>query len=414
MTEAPFTSFERTFQLERQIGYYKGKTPGPIALFVAGMHGNEPSGILALKKVFERLDQLKPDFRGTVIGITGNLEALSQNKRFIDEDLNRNWNLYIDRLINDKSLQYAEDEQRKEMVNYLQQVVNDATREIFVFDLHSTSSESVPFVSINDTLRNRRLVRGIPVPVILGLEEQMDGTLLSILSELGISSLLFEAGQHTDWASVENQHAFIWLMLKRLKCIKPGDIPGFSRFYQILAKESPEHRRIFEVTYREQIDPVDNFKMKPEFVNFQRIEKGEHVAHTVGGPVEAPLAGRIFLPLYQELGDDGFFIVRQVNPTWLRISETLRNLQLDKMLGYLLGVKAHPEKEATMVINPKVALKALGLFHLLGYRKEKQTKGRLEVTRLKYDRKRPTPKQVLDNFNQLWLSNGQAPTAGIS
>ena len=354
MTETLSISFDRTFRQEREIGYFRGTKPGPTALFVAGLHGNEPSGIIALKKVFASLDQLKPDVSGSIIGISGNLEALSQNRRFIDEDLNRNWDLYIDRAVEGKSPRFVEDHQRRELVDYFQTVLEEASGEVFVFDLHSTSSKSVPFVSLNDTLRNRSLVKGLPIPIILGLEEQMDGTLLSLVSDLGISSLLFEAGQHEDLSSIENQCSFIWMMLKKMKCIKPGDIPGFNRYYQNLAKITSEHRRIFEVIHREEIEPADNFKMKSNFVNFRKISQGEHVANDIKGPVQAPMSGRIFMPLYQEQGDDGFFIVRGVNPIWLRISETLRNLKLDKILAYLLGVKRHPQKKGTMLINPKV------------------------------------------------------------
>ena len=99
------------------------------------------------------------------------------------------------------------------------------------------------------------------------------------------------------------------------------------------------------------------------------------------------------------------------NPIWLRISETLRKLKLDKILAYLLGVKSHPQKKGTMLINPKVALKALGISHLLGYRKERQENGLLEVTRLKHDRTQPSPKEVLDNFNQMLA---QTENSGIT
>ena len=60
------------------------------------MHGNEPAGVEAIHTVIELLERekkIKPhfEFRGTLLGLIGNLEAFSQKLRFIDKDLNRSW-----------------------------------------------------------------------------------------------------------------------------------------------------------------------------------------------------------------------------------------------------------------------------------------------------------------------------------
>jgi succinylglutamate desuccinylase len=52
--------------------------------------------------------------------------------------------------------------------------------------------------------------------------------------------------------------------------------------------------------------------MKPGFDSFQFIEKGELLAEDKSGAITAPIDGRIFMPLYQIAGDDGFFIVEEV------------------------------------------------------------------------------------------------------
>ena len=408
MAETLFTSFDRTFPLRRKIGSYQGVKTGPVALFFAGIHGNEPSGIIALQKVFASLEEHKPEFKGTIIGVMGNLSALEEKKRFIDEDLNRNWDLYLESRNNQEPP--AETKERNEISDCLHEILRSHKEEVYVIDLHSTSSESVPFVSIHDTMRNRWLVGSIPTPIILGLEEKMDGTLLSVLNDLGISSILFEAGQHDKWSSVENHYAFVWLMLERLGCLRGSDIPGFSKFVQVLAKESVYHRSVYEVVYKEVIDPKDNFIMKSGYVNFQMITQGEPVGHNVKGPIHSPKSGRIFMPLYQEQGEDGFFIVQEINPTWLRISRFFRNLKLDRALGLLAGVKVHPDRKGTYVINPKVALNALKFFHLFGYRKEKTNNGMLEVTRWKYDKVYPPTLEVLKNFERVFKRNGIART----
>ena len=78
----------------RIIDRYEGKEPGPLLICIGGMHGNEPAGILAIQEVFRLLDiedACNPEFsyRGSFIGIRGNLRAIQNEQRFIDRDLNR-------------------------------------------------------------------------------------------------------------------------------------------------------------------------------------------------------------------------------------------------------------------------------------------------------------------------------------
>ena len=76
---------------ERIIGNYHSNNEKTV-VFTAAIHGNEQSGVIALKRFFKDIKQLDLKIDGTVIGIIGNINALSKNVRFIDEDLNRIWN----------------------------------------------------------------------------------------------------------------------------------------------------------------------------------------------------------------------------------------------------------------------------------------------------------------------------------
>ena len=51
--------------------------------------------------------------------------------------------------------------------------------------------------------------------------------------------------------------------------------------------------------------------MKPGYRNFQRITKGEELAMDKKGPIYAPKEGMIIMPLYQNSGNDGFFLVEE-------------------------------------------------------------------------------------------------------
>ena len=69
-------------------------------IFIAAIHGNENSGVIALKKFFREIEQHNIKVDGTIIGLIGNLNALKINARYIDHDLNRMWSTKI---INSKS-----------------------------------------------------------------------------------------------------------------------------------------------------------------------------------------------------------------------------------------------------------------------------------------------------------------------
>ncbi|MEE3227339.1 MAG: succinylglutamate desuccinylase/aspartoacylase family protein, partial [Bacteroidota bacterium] len=75
----------------RILGQYTSNKPGPLLFITGGVHGNEPSGVQALQKVFAQLKQEQPEIKGTVVGVSGNHKALQANVRYIDEDLNRTW-----------------------------------------------------------------------------------------------------------------------------------------------------------------------------------------------------------------------------------------------------------------------------------------------------------------------------------
>ena len=98
----------------------------------------------------------------------------------------------------------------------------------------------------------------------------------------------------------------------------------------------------------------------------------------------------ILMPLYQKLGNDGFFLAREVAPFWLWLSKVLRKSRLADLMHLLPGVKRHPSEKGTVIVNTRVArLYPLQIFHLLGFRKRRQMENQLVVSRRLYDTKSP-------------------------
>ena len=129
------------------------------------------------------------------------------------------------------------------------------------------------FISINDTLRNREEALKYPLPIILGVEEHLEGTILNYINHLGHISVGFEAGQHDAPSSIENQEAFIWTTLINIGCISEYDILDGHIYTERLAKTTTEGKKIFEVRYKYTINDNEEFTMKPHYVNFQNVKK---------------------------------------------------------------------------------------------------------------------------------------------
>lgn len=376
----------------RLLGRHRGAGGGPLLLCVGALHGNEPAGIEALRRVLTRLGDDRPDFRGEILALVGNRPALARHQRYLDEDLNRCWTLdRIEALRGPRGMDApdgpssVEAGEMAELIATLDEVLPRAgEREVYCLDLHTTSSDSVPFLTFSDSLRNRAFARQFPVPLVLGVEEELEGTLLDFVDHLGHVALGVEGGSHRDPASIDHLERAVWLALVSLGMVEVGDVPERDALHRSLERATGDVPSLFEVRYRHALREDDGFRMEPGYRNFQEVEAGEVVARDRRGRIRAPESGRLFLPLYQEKGEEGFFVVRRVAPFWLRISALLRRLGADRLAPWIPGIEPHPRRAGTLVVHPRVARPlTVKIFHLLGYRRERPEEGRLVLTRRK-------------------------------
>ena len=389
----------KTDLTQRVIGTYLGEKPGPNLIFFGGIHGNELSGIYALKTITEELQKSKPAFKGNFYALSGNLKAINMRKRYIGKDLNRIWfpNTMIAKNERNRITEYRE---KIDIISKLIEIVKNG-RPTYLFDLHTTSSHSMPFVSISDTLKNRKIINNLPVNLVLGLEELLDGPMFSFFSELGLPAVLFEAGQHDAISSYENHVAFIWYILAELKSIKKRSIPEYQNCLETLKKNTPGGNRLFEIKQRYLIQDGEKFKMKEGFVNFQKVEKGEVLAHNQYGDIKSERKANVFMPLYQSQGCDGFFLVKEIKPFWFNFSSRTRKWKLDKTMNILPGIKKVKNGISGYQINKSVArYKSISFLHLLGYRRVKDNGSTLKMTRRPYDSRLPKSSKVKANLEK--------------
>lgn len=393
------STLEKSIKVERVIGALKGTTPGPTTIFVGGIHGNEPAGVFALHNVLENLKIKDIPVKGNIYAIAGNLWALEHGRRFQKEDLNRLWSQDKVQNLRNGALQHPKNQDVKEQIDiYItcKEILDNNKGPFYFFDLHTTSSETMPFITVNDNLLNRKFTSQYPIPIVLGIEEYLEGPLLSYVNELGYVAFGFEGGQHDDISSIENHMAFVYLSLVFAGCIKKEDI-DFDHQFGILAKYAISTNSFFEIFDHFKLKSNDTFSMHPGFINFQTIRKGQELAVYNNTEISAPHNGRIFMPLYQHQGSDGFFIIRSIPLFFLKLSALLRRIHLDQFLTYFPGVNWQTKKKQALVVNRKLAFFfTKDFFHLLGYRSKEIDKNHLIM------KNRETVTRKKDYKDTLW------------
>ncbi len=367
-TEVYSQALDKSIEVERMIGHIKGVSPGPTLIFMGGIHGNESAGVFALKRVISYLKNYK--IKGNLYAIAGNLSALKEGIRFHKEDLNRVWTQ--ERMKNlPKTMEEAPNKDVEEQIQINKLINTILTSEkgpFFFFDMHTTSSETPPFLTVNDSLLNRNFTSQYPLPTILGIEEYLDGPILSYMNELGYVAFGFEAGQHDEMGSIENCVSFIFLSMIFAGSLRKDQV-DYYKYRDSLAKYTREKKYIFEIVYRYLIQENEEFNMVPGFYNFQKIKENQHLANSNGRPIKATNNGRIFMPLYQPQGIDGYFTIREIWKPALKLSAFMRKRRLDRVLVFLPGVKWLDEKKSGLIVNKQIArFLAKEIFHLFGYR----------------------------------------------
>lgn len=368
-----------TLESNRIIGRVTSEKPGPTLVFFGGIHGNEHAGVLALEAVFAKLKNgARPLERGTVIALRGNLPALTRRQRFLKHDLNRLWGRdRLARVLEKPHDQRSpEENELTELYREVHQLLALNSPPFYFIDLHTTSSRTLPFITINDSIINRKFSELFPVPVILGIEEYLEGPLLSYINELGYLALGFESGQHDDLRAIGNAEDFIWLALSYSGAVSL-EPEGREHFKRLQAAAFGDHY-FYEIFYRHELPEDHTFQMEEGFWSFQALPKGTHLASEKGMPVEMEKNGILFMPLYQQQGEEGFFLIRRT-PKWaLKLSAWLRKWNLHKALSWLPGVGWADAEKDRLVVNLHVArFLSKPLFHLLGYRSRQQDKSHL-------------------------------------
>jgi succinylglutamate desuccinylase len=375
------TGVDDLADLQRVIGRVHGAAAGACVVVVAGIHGNEPAGVRAARRVLERLAALP--IRGDVVVLAGNLRCLRRGQRFETRDLNRGWNDAALQALRaqDPATLRAEDAEQRELADAVDDAFAGARGERVLVDLHTSSAPGIPFVLFGDTVAQCDFVRALPIPLLLGLVEQVEGILAEHYTARGAVTFCVEGGQHASADAEHNLEAAVWLSLAQAGVVD-GTLPEVAPARARLDAARAGLPHLLEVVFRHAIGPDDGFVMEPGFLNISRAHRGQLLARDRHGEIRAPADGAVVLPLYQKQGNDGFFWARAIPHRRLRWAGLLRRLPIDAAVRRLPGIESDRDHPHRIVVHGGQIRRPLSsLLRLLGYRRERAIDGRRVLER---------------------------------
>ena len=299
------------------IEHVKGAGPGPLLLCIGGLHGNEPAGVRALEAMIETIAARRRHLKGDFVAVAGNLQALGAGRRFLAYDLNRVWTparvaaVRSPDAANGSALD-PEDLEMLRILDVLDEVAELRRGPVYVLDIHTTSGGGGAFTTASDTPHNRRFAIAIPVPLVMRLDQHLEGTFNGYMDHLGYTAAVFECGQHEEAEARVRAASAVWLAIHAAGLLDWRDAPEAAAAYRALRHAYRGLPRVLESTYRHPVEPADRYRTRPGFRNFQRVRAGDIVGDDRHGEVAVPKSGRLLMPLYQEQGEDGFFVVREI------------------------------------------------------------------------------------------------------
>lgn len=285
-------------------------------ILIGGLHGNELSGIKAIQNVFDFLEETDRPIHGKVIGIAGNLQAIEAKKRFLSYDLNRCWTTeHITETLAKAEAECAdEDIELRALYALLCELLDEQKYEhTYIVDLHATSADNGNFIVHAGMPTGNSILKELKLPIVMNLDNYIQGTLLRYFKRPNVTSFAFEGGQIGAAKTIEVHTYGIWQLIHHSGLIDTQhDLSKLIHYEELIQSIQQHEPNIIRVLYRHEVKAHDLFHMKPGFDSFQPIDKGQLLAEDRSGEITAPIGGRIFMPLYQNIGDDGFFIVEEV------------------------------------------------------------------------------------------------------
>lgn len=264
----------------------------PNVLILWSIHGNEPSGSLAIERFVQEVQMGDIGlFTGSVTLISHcNPEAIIQNTRFIEDNLNRCF--------------YEWQNKDSYEGRIAREIMPMFEGKSYLLDLHSTSGPSVPFLF--SERRNFEIAEKLGVPhVVVGWNDLGADSIAwdteNYMNKKGGYGFTFEAGNHNNPEGAENAYQVLLNFLANLGMI------DFSHF-----KSLPGEKIFIEMT-SVYTCKTGNFEFKLEQLeNFSPLKAGTLIWMDGNEEVIAESDCTLVMPSLRKInkGEDAFFIAK--------------------------------------------------------------------------------------------------------
>lgn len=266
-------------ELPQGVTVLQGGLPGPVSAVVAGVHGNERVGVMALQALWPTLEIVK----GTVYAIYGNPEAIAKNTRFIEKNLNRCF-------LPGSTGTTLEERRAQELMPILETC--DA-----VLDLHATNSEkTTPFIITEQPSMD--LARALDFPIIsTGWNEAEGGAVDGYVYERGKIAVTTELGSvKTPELYLDLAKQSILTFLRYYGCIE-GAVPA--------PTQTPKYVHIVRSVPKQ----TNALRFTKDFSDFEALPEGKVFAKDGDTEYRAGKGECIIFPRPEkEIGGEAFLI----------------------------------------------------------------------------------------------------------
>jgi succinylglutamate desuccinylase len=300
---------------ERVLAQVRGAAAGPTLVALGAIHGNEPAGLAAARRVLANMEART--LRGEFVALAGNRAAIDRRARVLARDLNRGWTddaIARLRVAAEADALQGEDNEQLDLLDTIEAIVARARGPVHFVDLHTTSAPGIPFVVADGREGGHAFALAFGLPVFFGLADRLASTLTPYLSRRGLTAVAIEGGQNDAESAIANHEAVIEIALAEAGLAGAAtSAAAAARLDAFRARLSDARRGLpqaIEVYHRHAIRPEDDFVMEPGFANIQSIPAGTLLARDRSGEIRADEDCLVVMPLYQGLGDDGFFLGR--------------------------------------------------------------------------------------------------------
>ncbi|MGK7955999.1 MAG: succinylglutamate desuccinylase/aspartoacylase family protein [Crocosphaera sp.] len=267
-----------------EINIFDTNLSGINLCIVGGVHGNELCGVQTIAQINNRILQDSLSFKGRIVTIVANSQAIQKNKRFIDWDLNR--------AFGQPSAFGHEKHLAQELITYLQDID-------YLIDLHSTSASTKPFCAGKLTDKHLKLFSMTGIKIYTHGWELHRGhsMLIDAVDRLGGIGVIVECGQNN--AVMTNQVAYNVvenvinnIMMKQSMIDLSSQSEMIIKIEKIIKAQS------------------NQFSFVRHFENFTPIMADEIVAYDNGTPIKVSDSFVMVMPTYGNLqsGDEAFAV----------------------------------------------------------------------------------------------------------